>query len=87
MDESELTRLHAEAVLRAHLRQVVITEILRTLRPHEAALAISAAVQRLAQYADEGPVQSIARVASEGQFRAAIDQVIEELQFMLPTLK
>ena len=87
MDESDLTRLHAEAVLRAHLRQIVITEILKTLTPDEAARAISAAVQRLAQYADEGHVQSIARVASKDQFRAAIDQVIEELQFILPTLK
>ena len=55
------------------------------MKPHNAELAISGAVQRMTQYLEEWPVQSIAEALSQDRFRATIDQVMEELQFMLLT--
>lgn len=80
MDEPTLDDLHTEAVLRADLRQIVIYEILRSLEPADADQAISTAVQRLSQYVDEGPVPSIARVATQDQLRVMVDRIIEELR-------
>ena len=57
------------------------------MTPHEAERAVSAAVQRMAQYLEEGPVQSIAQAVPQNKFQAMIDQAIDELQFMLSTLK
>lgn len=82
--DQTLDDLHTEAVLRAHLRQIVIYEILRSLAPADADQAISTAVQRLSQYVDEGPVPSIARVANQDQLRAMVEQVIEELRSRRP---
>jgi hypothetical protein len=83
--EQRLMKDDVDNGVRAHLRRVVIGEILRTLPPDEARRVVSVAVQRLAQYADEGPVQSIS--ASNFELRAAIDQLIEELRFILGTLR
>ena len=67
-------------LLLAHLRRIALDEILKSLPPDQSQPAASAAVQRLARYLDEGPVSIIARNASIEQFRAAIDQVIDEIQ-------
>jgi len=80
MSDAKAGDLHTDAVLRAHLRQIVIHEVLASLTPTQAEGAISAAVQRLSQYLDEGPVSSIAKVATQDQFRAMIDQITEELR-------
>ena len=69
-----------EAVLLAHLRRVVIGEFLNAIPRDQAAQAVSAAVQRLSQYRDDGPVPTLASIVSHEGFEAAIDRVIEELQ-------
>lgn len=85
MNDEELSYGVARAIVSAHLRRVVVGEILKSLSADDAGRAVSAAVQRLVEYRDEGPVQSINRLASDEQFRALVDEVIEELRAASPS--
>jgi hypothetical protein len=70
----------ANLLLLAHLRRIAIGGIVDALPPETVGPAISAAIQRLAQYGDEGAVQTIAHHATPEQFLAALDLVISELR-------
>ena len=80
MADRDPSELHNEAVLLAHLRRMVIAEILQSLPRDQAERAVSLAVQRLVQYLDEGPIPTIAKAASAEKFQETVDRVIEELQ-------
>ena len=81
IDMSEpTTDPYAEMLLLAHLRRMVIGEFLNAIPRHQAAQAVSAAIQRLSEYRDDGPVPTIANLVGQDGFEAAIDRVIEELQ-------
>jgi hypothetical protein len=84
MNDQEFPHGIVRAKILAHLRRVVVGEILKSLSADDAGHAVSAAVQRLGEYRDEGPVQSIDRLASDEQFRVLVDEVIDELRAVLP---
>jgi hypothetical protein len=80
MAEHELPDMYADAMVLAHLRRLVISEILGSLSADDADRAISVAVQRLVHCLDEGPVPSVGRLTTPDRFRVIIDRVIDELR-------
>lgn len=69
-----------EAIVLAHLRRIIIGEMLRALPADQADAALSAAIKHLIQYADEGPVLTIQAVIPPERFRVIVDWVIDDLQ-------
>jgi len=69
-----------EAIVLAHVRRIVIGEMLRALPPDQADTALSAAINHLSQYADEGPVKTIQALIPLERFRAIVDWVIDDLR-------